>query len=393
MTSGSRFLDLHVLQPVTASNLNRGESGHPKTITLGGAERAMVSSAAWKRPVRLEMEEELGEHAARTRMVPPVLAEALRAQGWPDDLAEFTASQVALSARTGGLKTNPQQGHRTQAMLYLPADTTGRLQKICTDHRTELEQALAEQNTTGKQAPPLLPAKQIAAELTRRTTTINLFGRMLAEIPTGHVDGAVQMAPAFTVHDTRLQPDFFTAVEDWPRPNEPGSAHLETAFLTTGVFYRFATVNVTALIANLDGDTAAAQKLIGLFAWTFTMAMPRGKQTSTAPHCVPDLVHYAVRDRRPISYGPAFEQPVTARGQGYTAPARRALADYAATIDRLTGTRRRIAHGHATAGGHPVDHLGTCHPGFEDLAEACATAVLKPATGPAQGTGDTGDIQ
>jgi CRISPR system Cascade subunit CasC len=324
------------------------------------------------------MEEELGESAARTRMVPPVLADALRQQGWPQDLADFTAAQVALSAKTGGLKTNPQQGHRTQAMLYLPVDVTGRLLQICTGHRGELEQALADQNATGKQAPPLLPAKQIAAELTRRTATINLFGRMLAEIPAGHVDGAVQMAPAFTVHDARLQPDFFTAVEDWPRPGEAGSAHLETAFLAAGVFYRFATVNVTTLITSLDGDTAAAQKLIDLFAWTFTMAMPQGKKTSTAPHGVPDLVHYVVRDRRPISYGSAFEQPVTARGQGYTAPARKALADYAATIDRLVGTRRRIAHGHATAAGHPIDQLGPSHPGFEDLAAACAAAALNP---------------
>ncbi|TXC99774.1 type I-E CRISPR-associated protein Cas7/Cse4/CasC [Streptomyces sp. ISID311] len=385
MTRGSRFLDLHILQPVTASNLNRGESGHPKTIKLGDAERAMISSAAWKRPVRLEMEEELGESAARTRMVPPVLADALRQHGWPDDLADFTAAQIAQSAKTGGLKTNPQQGHRTQAMLYLPVDVTSRLLEICAGHRRELEQALVDQNTTGKQAPPVLPTKQIATELTRRTTTINLFGRMLAEIPTGHVDGAVQVAPAFTVHEARLQPDFFTAVEDWPRPNEAGSAHLETAFLTAGVFYRFTTVNVTALITNLDGDTAAAQKLIDLFVWTFTMAMPRGKQNSTAPHCVPDLVHYAVRDRRPISYGAAFEQPVTTRGQGYTIPARQTLADYAATIDRLVGTRRRIAHGHATAAGHPIDHLGTCHPGFEDLATACAAAALNPAPRP---TGD-----
>ncbi|MGP3946532.1 type I-E CRISPR-associated protein Cas7/Cse4/CasC [Streptomyces sp. 6N106] len=378
MTLGSRFLDLHVLQPVPASNLNRGESGHPKTIKLGGAERGMVSSAAWKRPVREQMEEELGESAARTRNIPPVLADTLHQQGWPEDLATFAAAQVALSAKYKGLKTNPKEGHRTQAMLFVPADVTARLAKICTTHRGNLEQALADHKETGKAAPAILPEKEIADELTRRTTTIHLFGRMLAEIPTGHVDSAVQMAPAFTVHDTRLQPDFFTAVEDWPRPHEAGSAHLETAFLTTGVFYRFATVNITTLLEHLDGDTAAAAKLIDLFTWTFIMAMPRGKQTATAAHSVPDLVHYAVRDRRPISYGTAFEQPVTARGQGYTAPARQTLADYAATIDRLVGTRRRIAHGHATAAGDPIDHLGTCHPGFEDLAAACATAALTP---------------
>ncbi|MEU3466088.1 type I-E CRISPR-associated protein Cas7/Cse4/CasC [Streptomyces sp. NPDC006733] len=384
MTIGSRFLDLHALHPVTASNMNRGESGQPKMIRLGDADRGMVSSQAWKRPIRLELEEELGEAAARTRMIPLAVADTLRDLGWPEDLAHFTAAQIPRSAKTDGLKTNPEEGHRTQAMLFLPADTAGRLVEICAAHRGELEAALAEQAQTGRAAPPVLPARQIAAELTRRTATINLFGRMLAEIPTGHVEGAVQVAPAFTVHKAHLQPDFFTAGEDWPRPHERGSAHMQTAFLTAGVFYRFATVNVTALIGNLDGDTAAAAKLIDLFVFAFAMTMPKGKQNSTAHHTVPDLVHYVVRDRRPISYGAAFEQPVTARSQGHLLPARQALVDYAATIDRLVGTRRRIAHGHATAANHPLDQLGTHHPGFEDLAAQAATAAL--STSPRAGT-------
>ncbi|MEV6013259.1 type I-E CRISPR-associated protein Cas7/Cse4/CasC [Streptomyces sp. NPDC051976] len=376
----SRYLDLHVLHPVAAANLNRGESGQPKTISLGDVTRGMVSSAAWKRVTREDMETDLGESAARTRMVPLAVADALREAGWPDDLAQFTAAQIPQSAKEGGLKTNPKEGHRTQAMLFLPNDAGARLLQICIDHRDDLEQALAEQNTTGKKAPAVLPQAKIAAELIRRTATINLFGRMLAEIPSGHVEGAVQMAPAFTVHKAGLQPDFFTAVEDWPRPGEHGSAHLETAFLTAGVFYRFTTVNITTLTASLHGDSAAAAKLIELFVSTFILSMPKGKQTSTAAQTIPDVVYYAVRDRRPVSFGAAFEQPVTARGQGYTLPARQRLAEYAATIDRLLGTRHRIAHGHATAAGKAIDHLGTYHPGFADLAAESATSALAPAT-------------
>ncbi|MCC3772755.1 type I-E CRISPR-associated protein Cas7/Cse4/CasC, partial [Streptomyces sp. UNOC14_S4] len=120
----SRFLDLHALQPVTAANLNRDEAQEPKTIHLGGAIRGMVSSQAWKRPLRLEMEDELGEPAARTRMLPVVLADRLRGEGWPRELADFAAAQIARSAKSTGLKTNAAQGHRTQAMLYLPANVT-----------------------------------------------------------------------------------------------------------------------------------------------------------------------------------------------------------------------------------------------------------------------------
>lgn len=380
MTIRSRFIDLHALHPTTAANLNSDEGGEPKTIEVGGATRTMVSSQAWKRPIRLAVEEELGEHAARTRELPPTVAAALRANGWPADLAAFAAEQIAASAKNGGLKINPEADHRTQAMLYLPADAPGRLAALCDTHRSALEEALARQTTSGKTAPAILPGDAIAAELTRRTATINLFGRMLAEIPTGHVDGAVQMAPAFTVHRSDPQPDFFTAVEEWPRPGDAGSAHLQTAYRAAGHFYRFATLNVTTLLDNLDGDTRTAHTLIDLFTWHFIMTMPRGKQTGSAAHTVPDLVHYAVRDRRPVSYGAAFEHGVKARNGGYVLPARQVLADYAATIDRLVGTRHRVAHGHATAADTPIEPLGTHHPGFEDLAAACARTALTDLT-------------
>ncbi|MFE2601025.1 type I-E CRISPR-associated protein Cas7/Cse4/CasC [Streptomyces sp. NPDC059396] len=343
---------------------------------MGGVTRTMVSSQVWKRPIRLDTEEELGEHAARTRTIPLKVADSLRDQGWPEDLASFAAAQVAASAKKGGLKTNPGEGHRTQAMLFVPADTVQHLTALCHTHRTALEQALAQQSTSKKPAPALLPTAEIAALLIRRTATISLFGRMLTEITDGHVEAAVQMAPAFTVHRSEPQPDYFTAVEDWPRPGETGSAHLNTAYRSTGLFYRFATVNITTLLANLDGDTTTARTLIHLFTQAFIMTMPRGGQTSAAAHTVPDLVHYVVRDRRPVSYGAAFEQPVRARGQGYVLPARQALTKYATTIDRLIGTRHRIAHGHAIAAGAPVEELGTHHTSFDDLAASCARAAL-----------------
>lgn len=380
---GSVFADFHVLHAIPASNLNRDEDQEPKTITLGGVTRGFASSASWKRPLRLRMEDDLGEPTARSRMLPLVVADALRARGWPQELAEFTAAQVALSAKSGGLKTNPQQGHRTQAMLHLPTDVPPNLVQLCLEHREQLQQAYTAQQETGKAAPPVLPTPQVAAQLTRTTHSIALFGRMLAELPTGHVEGSVQIAPPFTVHESHHQPDFFTAVEDWSRPGESGSAHLQTQFLTTGVFYRYATVNVSQLITQLSGDIDTTRGLLELFGWWFIMVMPRGKQNATAPHTVPDLAAYSVRRSRPVSYAAAFESPVRARGQGYTAPAIEQLAHYASTIDRLIGTTRRLGHGHTTAAGTALEPLGTHHAGFTDLAAACAKAAT-PA-GPGEG--------
>lgn len=381
----ARFIDLHALQSVTPACLNRGEDDEPKTIHLGGARRAMVSSQCWKRPIRLEMEDELDEHAARTRLLPARVTAALRAAGWPEELAAFAGTQVARCATRAGLATDPDHGLRTQAMLFVREDIVAALVDLCERYRTDLEKAAADQHTptTGKRrtAPqPVLPTRDVATQITRRTATISLFGRMLAELPEAHVEGVVQVAPAYTVHESDPQPDFFTAVEEWSASGDHGSAHLQTAYLTTGVFYRYATVNVTELLSNIEQDTAQARYLLGLLIESFITALPQAKRTSTAAHTLPYLVHYAVRDRRPISFGPAFEQPIrpAPRG-GYTQPARQALSDYAAAINRLTGSRRRLAHGHAGTHTQPLDHLGEPHPSYQDLIDACVITALAPA--------------
>ncbi|MBA4865992.1 type I-E CRISPR-associated protein Cas7/Cse4/CasC [Streptomyces sp. PSKA54] len=391
----ARYIDFHALQAIPASLLNRGEDNEPKTMLLGGAIRAMVSSQSWKRSLRLDLEKELDEHAARTRMLPLRVADALRDNGWPDDLAIFAGAQITRSASREGLKTEPQQNGITSAMLLLPRDVLDEMVSLCEKHRGALEEAAAQRATeaaadkpargTKKKTsiPAVLPSREVATLIKRRTATINLFGRMLAEIPDAHVDGAVQIAPAFTVHKSDRQPDFFTAVEEWGDPDDSGSAHLQTAFFTTGVLYRYATVNLTELTDNLGGDHEQARRLLDLFADAFIMSLPQAKKTSTAPHTVPYLVHYAVRDRRPVSYAAAFEQPVkTTRDGGYTQPALTALSQHAAALNRLIGTRRLIAHGHATfATVHdkPVDNLGTHHTSFEELTDALTAAAALPS--------------
>lgn len=392
----ARYIDLHALHPVPASLLNRGEDDEPKTLVFGGAMRAMVSSQSWKRAIRLPMEAELDEHAARTRNLPLRVADALREAGWPQDLAAFAGAQIVRSATKEGLKTEEQQGGITSALLYLPRDVRSDMVQLCHEHRPQLEETLAQQQAAAAAAaaapkpngrrkpkdsavPAVLPTRTVAALIRRRTATINLFGRMLAELPDAHVDGAVQMAHAFTVHQSDPQPDYFTAVEDWSAPGEAGSAHLQTGFFTTGILYRYATVNLTELIRNLGGDHDQALRLLALFTEMFIESIPQAKKTSTAPHTLPHLVHYAVRDRRPVSYAAAFEQPVKpAPGGGYTLPAVQALSTHADALGRLLGSRRRIAHGYATYQNTPVDHLGTPHASFEELTDALTEAAAQP---------------
>ena len=46
------YLDVHVLQTVPPSCVNRDDTGSPKTAIYGGTTRARVSSQAWKHAMR-----------------------------------------------------------------------------------------------------------------------------------------------------------------------------------------------------------------------------------------------------------------------------------------------------------------------------------------------------
>ncbi|MFJ8954307.1 type I-E CRISPR-associated protein Cas7/Cse4/CasC [Streptomyces sp. NPDC102384] len=380
----TRYIDLNVLQYFPASCLNRGEYNEPKSLMIGNTKRPMVSAQKQRRDVRLELERDLDEPAARTRNLPPRVAAALRADDWPEELADFAAEQVAYSAIPGGMRTDPDQHHRTQAMLLLPArGSVEDLVRLCTKHRTVLEEALAGRDKAATKArskgtrarkddpPTLLPPAEIAKILTARTATISLFGRMLAGLDGADVTSSVQTAPAYTTHTSDLQPDYFIAEENWPNAGDRGGAHLDTAFLTTGVFYRYTTVNLTDLIQHLDGDVTEALDLLAAYAHAFIQHVPHAKWSSTAPHTLPALVHYAVRDRRPVSYSEAFEQPVPPeRTGGFLTASLRALDEVAGQYDQLQGSNDRIGHGHATTT-YTATHLGPRHPSFAALVAAC----------------------
>ncbi|MFE3864782.1 type I-E CRISPR-associated protein Cas7/Cse4/CasC, partial [Streptomyces goshikiensis] len=193
-----------------------------------------------------------------------------------------------------------------------------------------------------------------------------------------------QVAHAFTTHASEPQRDYFTAVDDWLADADTGSGHLDTAEFSAGVFYRFASVNVTDLIKNLEGDVKAARTVLASFGDHFLMSLPQAKKNSTAPHTIPDLAYLAVRSHRPLSLAAAFETPVTAdRAGGFSRPSRAALAGYAGQVHRLTSHRHRLFHGHAGIDTDPYENLGGSHQSFDALLSAAVDAAL-PETGDGQ---------
>ncbi|PWS42482.1 type I-E CRISPR-associated protein Cas7/Cse4/CasC [Streptomyces sp. ZEA17I] len=384
-----RFVDIHVVQPVPYANLNRDDTNSVKTMLYGDALRTRISSQSWKRAIREHFQEALGDSALRTRRIGERVAEVLRDRGWDEALAGRAGAHVAAGS---SIKWEVAKGKDkqpitnkvlTNALIYLPEDAVEELADIAEAHKDALT---TDFTGKGRTKPESALKGKIDKILLKRNGVINLFGRMLAEVDHAGVDGAVQVAHAFTTHTTEVELDYFAAVDDVTvtKNDETGSGHMGTAEFSTGTLYRFATVDLQELTKNLsdDSDIAvdAARELAGQFLLSFIESLPQAKKNSTAPHSLPHLVHVAVRSDRPLSFAAAFEEPVlSALHGGYVARSVEGIDAYSKAANTLLGASRVLHAAHASLQFDNLEHLGERHASFEALVTAAVDVALAEA--------------
>jgi hypothetical protein len=106
----SRFVQLHVLTSHLPSNLNRDDTGRPKTALMGDAMRLRISSQSQKRAWRTSdiFEVSLAGHlGARTKLMGKEIYQALKKAGIAEKAArEWTK---AIAARFGKLKSDKKR--------------------------------------------------------------------------------------------------------------------------------------------------------------------------------------------------------------------------------------------------------------------------------------------
>ena len=102
--------------------------------------------------------------------------------------------------------------------------------------------------------------------ITGHPGAVALFGRMVADAPETNVDAACQVAHAISTHEIVDQFDYFTAVDDEAQDaEEKGAGMIGSIEFNSATLYRYATVDLRELIANLDGDRSRALDLaVGL---------------------------------------------------------------------------------------------------------------------------------
>lgn len=304
------YVDIHVLQNVPPSCINRDDTGSPKTAKYGGTVRARVSSQAWKHEMR-KMFREMpghGDVGIRTKKVTQMLADAIKESngGMEDEKATKLADKALESA---GIKVD-KDGVSPVLMFFSAAQAkalAGLAVDGCKDKK-EYQNAL--------QASPSID--------------MALFGRMVAADQSLNFDAAAQVAHAISTHAVHNEYDYFTAVDDLNLEEESGAGHLGTVEFHSATLYRYATVNAVELQKNLGGQTADAVKC---FVEAFIKAMPTGKQNTFANRTLPDFVYITLRLDQPINLVGAFEKPVSGTN-GYMEESEKRFREYALSVYR-----------------------------------------------------------
>lgn len=353
----SNFLVLHAIQAFGPSLLNRSDDGTPKQIAFGGTQRQRVSSQCWKRAMRTDIRTwgvDGGAFATRTRKLPRAVAEALtalRLAASPADATDPAAAQAVAdraaamtAALFDALKLKTSDDGNTKTSLFVPEDAGAR---IATVLDAEWEQGMAVVADPGASAfTPGVLAAAIAAFDVGNAIDLALSGRMLAEIPGQHVNGAVQVPDVIGVTELVVEEDFFTAIDDLARQGEALGSMMGTTALTTGVFYRHAVIDRRELRRNLavPGTDAAetealAARAEAAFVKAFVLSVPSSKKNSTAPNTLPAVVLAQDTDRA-VSHADAFLKAV--EGPDVMAEALDRLLTRAARADALVGGTTRI---------------------------------------------------
>lgn len=322
------FLQLHLLTAYPASNLNRDDTGRPKTLDFGGAPRLRISSQSQKRAWRTSpvfAERLAGSMGQRTQRLGEEVLAYLSEKGMEEAAATSTARQIA--GVFGKLKDESgEDATYIKQLAFIAPEERARAFALA-------DQALAGE-TIAPDAAALLGHADGAAD-------IAMFGRMLADSPGYNREAAVQVAHAFTTHRAAVEDDYYVAVDDLKNAadhDDLGTSFIGVQEYGSGLFYLYICVDCDLLERNLGGDRGRAADAVEALIRSAATVSPTGKQASFASRARASFVLAERGSQQPRTLAAAFMKPVRPRdGEDVTMASVSALTTFLKNLDQAYG--------------------------------------------------------
>lgn len=299
------FLDVHAIQTVPPSNINRDDTGSPKTAQYGGVRRARISSQSWKKAIRDYFSKRCEQSKVGVRTLKIVEYIAKEILKLDDSLTFDEASKLANEVlNNAGIKT--KKDFKTQAILFLGYVQAQKLAKAAIEKVSD---------------------KAVLKDILNNNPAIDisLFGRMVADDPSLNEDASAQVAHSISTHAVQTEFDFYTANDDLSPEDNAGAGMLGNIEFNSSTLYRYANVAVHELLNQLK-DKEAVKNTLKLFIEAFCNSLPTGKSNTFANQTLPQVLLLTLRNDRPVNMVSAFEEAVKSN-QGYVEKSVEKLTD------------------------------------------------------------------
>lgn len=301
------LIQIHILQNYAPSNLNRDDSGSPKSAIFGGQPRGRISSQCLKRSMRRSEIFETafkddGLLADRTNRLPRLINQELEQLGVADETTRQNIISRLPELGGGSAVAEDDDGElKTKVLVYLtPPEIKLVAEKLWALYQEKGDKDFAK-----------LPIKEIEAALahdTPRSIDIAMFGRMTTSAAFEDVQAAVQVAHAISTNSLTREFDYFTAVDDLS--GETGAGMIGDLEFNSSTYYKYINICWDDLLKNLGGDSEVALQAVTALVEAAALAQPSGKQNSTAAQNLPDFMLVEVSPKNiPVSYANAFLTP------------------------------------------------------------------------------------
>lgn len=377
--STKNFVNFHILISHSPSCLNRDDQNMQKTAIFGGVNRVRVSSQSLKRSMRTSAyyAATLGTSSTRTRDLEnliPIFTEQLQGEFKPALIAKtmelFVRAKSSDEEAEDPDETNeaaesdtapkklavaPWSVEEIRVLCGIVKEVTLTEEEVAKakaavakqkGRKKKTEQEMLDDALTKKRVKAVKDKIDLVRQAIGKAVDIALSGRMATSGLMTSVDGAMAIAHAITTHAVEPQDvDWFTAVDDLTsEAGETGAGHLDTQQFSSGVFYRYASLNLKQLQVNLgliesmkSEETAESRaQALGIARHVLHLlatVVPSAKQQSFAAHNLADFAVASFADQ-PISLANSFEEPIKRdRNGGFLKPSITALAAYWARIN------------------------------------------------------------
>lgn len=364
--------EIHMLKNYPPVNLNRDESGAPKSCMFGGTTRGRVSSQCLKRSWRTSplLIQAIGAErlGIRTRKLPQLVSEKLKGMGVGQAYIDTVLPKISGFGNKDGTE-NKDGSYTAQIIFYAPED----IQAVAESIYEKLKGCHSLQDVKELKAKELQEAVK-GAESRPVTLDMALFGRMVTSNAFRDVEASMQVAHAISTNKLNMESDYFTAMDDLlsgATLEEAGSAMIGDTDYNSACYYSYASLDTDILMENLKDTPDAAQIVkaaVPALVRTMALTNPSGKQNSFAGNVLPSAILIECKEEKvPVSMVNAFVRPIKPE----------AANDY----DLVKGSIQALTH--------QVDAIDTsfclnvkhrlwfCPAPYSAMAPECATTVCR----------------